>query len=76
MQHGWATDGIHLYRTSNGAQDWVKLSPGAGFKQITSLDFVSSTLGWALSEQGKNSSLMLKTTDGGETWAPIPFTIS
>lgn len=75
MQHGWATDGMILYRTSNGAQEWARLSPGASFKQVTSLDFVSSTLGWAISEQGKNS-LLLKTTNGGETWTPVPFTIS
>ena len=75
-QHGWATDGMSLYRTSNGAQEWARLSPGASFKQVSSLDFVSSTLGWAISGPGKNSSLLLKTSDGGETWTPIPFTIS
>lgn len=74
-QHGWATDGTVLYRTGDGGQRWVKLSPDANFKQVTSLDFVSSALGWALSEQGQNS-LLLKTTDGGETWIPIPLTVS
>src|SRR6185312_10546466 len=48
MQHGWATDGIVLYHTSDGGQHWAKLSPGANFKQITSLSFVSSTTGWAI----------------------------
>jgi photosystem II stability/assembly factor-like uncharacterized protein len=75
-QHGWATDGMIVYRTSDGGQQWIKLSPGATFKQVTSLDFVSSTLGWAIGGQGKNSSLLLKTTDGGQTWTPIPFMIS
>ena len=75
-QHGWATDGILLYRTSNDGQRWTKLSPGASFKQVTSLDFVSSTLGWAIGGQGKNSSRLLKTTDGGQTWTPILSTIS
>ncbi len=76
VQHGWATDGVNLYRTGNGAQAWAKLSPGASFKQITSLYFVSDTLGWAISGQGNGSSLLLKTTDGGQTWTPIPLTIS
>ena len=75
-QHGWASDGVNLHRTSDGGQQWTKLSPGANFKQVTSLDFVSSTLGWAIRGQGKNSSLLLKTTDGGGTWTPIPFTLS
>src|SRR5256885_5922654 len=48
-QHGWATDGILLYRTSNDGQRWTKLSPGASFKQVTSLDFVSK-IGRATSE--------------------------
>ena len=75
QQHGWATDRVTLYRTSDGGQQWVKLSPDTSFKQVTSLDFVSSTLGWAISEQGQNT-FLLKTTDGGETWTPIPLTVS
>src|SRR2546421_911422 len=65
----------HFFRRCDG-QRWTKLSPGASFKQVTSLDFVSSTLGWAIGGQGKNSSRLLKTTDGGQTWTPIPSTIS
>jgi photosystem II stability/assembly factor-like uncharacterized protein len=75
MQHGWATDGMILYRTSDGGQHWTKLSPGANFKQVTDLSFVSSTTGWAIGGQSNTSSL-LKTTDGGKTWTPIPFSIS
>ena len=76
MQHGWVTDGMVLYSTSDGGQHWAKLSPGANFKQVTDLSFVSSTTGWAIGGQGNNSSLLLKTTDGGQTWTPIPFSIS
>jgi photosystem II stability/assembly factor-like uncharacterized protein len=76
MQHGWASDGLILYRTSDGGQQWTKLAPGANFKQVTSLDFVSSTLGWAMGGQGKNPSLLLKTTDAGQTWTPFPPMIS
>jgi photosystem II stability/assembly factor-like uncharacterized protein len=76
MQHGWVTDGMSLYQTSDGGQHWAKLSPGANFKQITTLSFVSNTAGWAIGGQGKNSSLLLKTADGGKTWTPIPISIS
>jgi photosystem II stability/assembly factor-like uncharacterized protein len=44
-----------LYRTSDAGQRWTKLSPDASFKQVTSLDFVSSALGWAIGGQGNNS---------------------
>ncbi len=76
IQHGWATDGMVLYSTSDGAQHWTKLSPNANFKQVTDLSFVSSTIGWAIGGQSNTSSFLLKTTDGGKTWTPIPFSIS
>jgi len=76
MQHGWATDGMVLYNTSDGGLQWAKLSPGANFKQITYLSFVSSTIGWAIGRQSNTSSFLLKTTDGGKTWTPIPISIS
>jgi photosystem II stability/assembly factor-like uncharacterized protein len=76
MQHGWATDGIVLYSTNDGGQHWTKLSPGANFKQVTDLSFVSSIAGWAIGGQSNTSSFLLETTDGGKTWTPIPFSIS
>jgi len=75
-QHGWATDGMVLYNTSNGGHHWAKLSPGANFKQVTDLSFVSSTTGWAIGGQSNNSSFLLKTVDGGKTWTPIPISFS
>jgi photosystem II stability/assembly factor-like uncharacterized protein len=75
-QHGWAIDGTILYRTSDGGQQWAKLSPGAHFKQITYLSFVSSTTCWAIGRQSNTSAFLLKTTDGGKTLTPIPISIS
>lgn len=76
MRHGWVTDGMVLYRTSDGGQHWAKLSPGANFKQITNLSFVSSTTGWAVGGQSDASSFLLKTADGGTTWTPISISIA
>src|ERR1700736_6287687 len=42
MQHGWATDGTRLYSTVDGDNHWLKLSPGASFKNVAQLDFVSA----------------------------------
>ena len=72
-QHGWTTNGKSLYRTSDGGQNWIRLSPNVDFKRVTSLDFVSSTLGWAIGRQSNASSFLLKTTDGGKTWTPVPI---
>jgi photosystem II stability/assembly factor-like uncharacterized protein len=71
MDHGWASDGTFLYMTSDGGQHWTKLSPGANFKDVTHLDFVSSNIGWAISSTASNSASLLKTVDGGHTWTVI-----
>lgn len=70
-QHGWATDGTALYSTSDGGGHWLKLSPGGNFNNITQLDFVSDTVGWAISSTPSTGSTLLKTVDGGRTWAII-----
>lgn len=69
MQHGWVTDGTALFVTGDGGQTWTKRAASANFKGIIQLDFVSSTTGWAISAQGQSSSVLLKTVDGGQTWA-------
>jgi photosystem II stability/assembly factor-like uncharacterized protein len=76
VQHGWLTDGIALFVTSDGGQHWTKLTASANFKHVTQLDFVSESTGWAISKQGDGSSFLLKTTDGGQTWTQITPVIS
>ena len=71
MQHGWVTDGSILYATSNGGHHWTKIVPGTSFKHITQLDFISSTVGWAIGGQGTGAPFLFKTVDGGLTWTPI-----
>jgi photosystem II stability/assembly factor-like uncharacterized protein len=76
MDHGWASDGTLLYMTSDGGHHWTKLSPGANFKNVSRLNFVSSNIGWAIGSTANNSPSLLKTVDGGQTWTVIPYTIS
>jgi photosystem II stability/assembly factor-like uncharacterized protein len=75
MQHGWASDGSVLYMTSDGGNHWIKLSPNEIFKNISLLDFVSSTIGWAISSTNSMPSSLLKTTDGGRTWTAVAYTV-
>ncbi len=75
-QHGWVTDGTSLLMTSDGGQHWTRLAASANFKHVSQLDFVSGTLGWAISDQGNGSSFLLKTMDGGQTWMPISIATS
>ena len=76
MQHGWATDGTLLYSTVDGGNHWLKLSPGASFRNIAQLDFVSASVGWAISSTSPTASSLLKTVDGGRSWITISSTIA
>lgn len=72
-RYGWATDGATLYATSDGGQHWMLLPASRAFNGVTAPDFVSPTVGWAISDPSGNpdDSILLKTTDGGRIWAPI-----
>lgn len=50
------------------AQTWFQVPTGTT-KKLNTIDFPSSTVGYI----GGNDSLLLKTTDGGHTWNPVPF---
>jgi photosystem II stability/assembly factor-like uncharacterized protein len=76
VNHGWASDGTLLYVTSDGGHHWTKLSPGESFQHITRLDFASSHIGWAIGATNSHVPALLKTINGGHTWAAIPYTIS
>jgi photosystem II stability/assembly factor-like uncharacterized protein len=71
VDHGWASDGNLLSMTGDGGQSWTKLSTSTNFKNVSGLDFVSSTIGWAIASTGTSSSSLLKTVDGGLTWTVI-----
>lgn len=69
MGQGWMTDGTALFRTNDGGQHWIRLAANTNFTNVTQLDFVSDAIGWAVRNRGNGSSLLLKTIDGGQTWA-------
>ena len=57
--NGWIA-GRKIHRTTNGGATWtVQATPTEGFRDV---DFVSSTVGWAVGEDG----VILKTTSGGD----------
>jgi len=68
---GWATAGSTLFATSDGGQHWTRIATSAPFTQVSNLDFVSNTVGYALSGSSDAGSALLKTTDGGQTWTVI-----
>lgn len=72
IHHGLITDGQLLHVTSDGGHHWTTLRPGTPFSEIKQLDFASPNVGWALRE---GSPALLKSVDGGRTWALVAYTI-
>ena len=80
-EHGWAVGQDTVLATSDGGSTWSPLPDPCG--GIRSVHFVSPDLGYAvfggspvtldagLPAVGDGGTL-LKTTDGGRTWAPVP----
>jgi photosystem II stability/assembly factor-like uncharacterized protein len=66
-----------VVRTSDGGQNWIETiveQPGARITAINSIHFINPNEGWAvaanLADEGTLiESYLLKTTDGGATWA-------
>lgn len=74
--YGWISDKTHLYTTSTGGQQWTELATNPPLHRLSSLNFVTHTIGWAIGSTQPNSisRSLLKTTDGGHTWnilAPV-----
>ena len=72
-EYGWVSDGTALHVTRDGGRNWTRLKPTGPFADVQHLEFVSSQVGWALR---RTSPYLLKTLDGGRTWAPVAFIIS
>jgi photosystem II stability/assembly factor-like uncharacterized protein len=79
INNGWLADHDTLYTTTTRGHEWAKIS-SAGFQGATQLNFVSPQVGWALRKAEcatkPNSSPLAQTTDGGNTWNPVAYTIS
>ncbi len=66
VKHGFATDGDHLFATADGGASWTEVRTDRTLAGTTQLWFVSDQVGWAASD-----TVLLKTTDGGKTWAIV-----
>ncbi len=73
VYHGWVAEGDTLYVTGDGGHQWTKSRPGQPFAGVRQLDFISLRVGLAVRQM---SPFLLKTLDGGHTWAPVPYFVS
>ena len=72
LLHGWvgAYDGKQnsLYATSDGGQHWTEDANNQHLWLTATIDFVTSTLWWAVDTSNPASLSTYKTVDGGRTW--------
>jgi photosystem II stability/assembly factor-like uncharacterized protein/tetratricopeptide (TPR) repeat protein len=65
-----------LSRTDDGGQTWKPVSKSlenylTHGENIGQLDFVDDEYGWAVAQDWRNETQLLKTVDGGETWTAL-----
>lgn len=68
-QDGFVWNGTEFYVTHDGAQTWTSLAPDVVFgEEFAGMDFVSTTVGFVLTNDVTGTRKLYKTTDGGATW--------
>ena len=77
MQDIFAACGSDLCATHDGARTWQPLHSNLNFDtDVTAIDFVSPSIGWALETKPDGSSSSLwETTNGGATWTQLSPTV-
>jgi hypothetical protein len=67
----------YFYRSANGGKTWAEIavSGTSGGVSLSSLSYVSPTVGWVVVNQPGFSGpdQLLRTSDAGRTWHPVRF---
>lgn len=71
INHGWLADEGRLLTTRDGGRHWT-VTHSTAFRGVRQLDFISPRIGWAVRT---TFPFLLKTADGGLTWAPVAYRI-
>jgi photosystem II stability/assembly factor-like uncharacterized protein len=65
-------NGEQFYVTRDAAQTWTSTKPDVAFgDSFSSMDFVNSSIGWAITTDASNHHSLYRTSDGGATWFPL-----
>jgi photosystem II stability/assembly factor-like uncharacterized protein len=67
-QHGWGVGQSGLIHTSDGGVQWVTW----GNQALSSIQFLTPEVGWAVEATDQPASGLMTTEDGGRTWTPAP----
>lgn len=70
--NGWYADNGNIFKTSDGGYTWhLKLNTGLNTGSVDYPFFVDSLYGWVLFNPQGDSSIVYRTTDGGQRWESI-----
>ena len=73
--YGWTSDGTHLYASSTGGKQWTEIVTNPALHNLSVLNFVTPTVGWAIGSTPNQGPALLKTSDGGQSWTVLPTTL-
>jgi len=70
--NGWIAYRDSVLRTTNGGSDWIKQWIGlpSAFG-VQAVDFIDTQRGWACGGDTSGYGLIVRTTDGGDTWSDL-----
>jgi photosystem II stability/assembly factor-like uncharacterized protein len=70
----WLGAAGHLFATRNGGRSWEQIAQFAGISRIIGVHFLTPEIGFVSAigtGDAANSSVVLRTDDGGETWPTV-----
>ncbi len=69
VQEGFIWNGTNFYVTKDGAVTWTTVPPDMSFgDSFSGMEFVSSTVGFVLTNDASGNRSLYKTTNGGANW--------
>jgi photosystem II stability/assembly factor-like uncharacterized protein len=66
---GFAWNGTNFYLTTDGAASWQPITPDVSFgDSFAGMDFVTTQVGFVVTDDGTGNRHLYKTTDGAASW--------
>ncbi len=68
---GWALTERNLYRTTDSGSTWTTMTEPVTVGALTSVDFVSASVGYGIATASNGTTSLVTTNDGGASWQTV-----